>query len=257
MAVYGLYGNGPVLKLSAPFLDAVATYANTPRQQEAIENSVYSLDHKLNIVRYNAGLIQEMSADDFKKHRDGLFNTSDLPRTADYKGRCIFKVHDHDEYILFLTFFMEAFTAASFSLLDVCGSLLNDMYDLGFPADDVSFVKATNKLQTRKPIMYDFLTRYRPGSSSRVPWIQPLKEIRNATTHQQITRICHYVEDSSLHFRPDVQELKLYEKFFSPRRDVVLKAFAEECFNGLEDFVTELYDRLRQALETDRSIPLY
>ncbi|MCI0564901.1 MAG: hypothetical protein L0332_31875 [Chloroflexi bacterium] len=268
MAANGLYGNGPILKLSSPFLHAVETYASSPRQREDIENSVYSIDHKLNIVRYNAGLIQEMNAEDFRKHRYKLFDTTDLPRTAQYKQRCIFRMHDYDDYVLFLTFFLEAMTGASFSLLDVCGHLLKDMYDLNLPRTEVtssgksrsiqiSFANVTDDLQTRATTTYNFLMQYRPGNPSSVLWIKPLKDIRNATTHQQITRICRYVEDSSLHFSPDLQELRLNQDFFTPPRDVVLKEFVEECFNGLEDFVTELYDRLRQALETDHTIPLY
>lgn len=267
MAVNGLYGNGPILKLSSPFLTAVEQYANS-RQKTTIENSVRSLDHKLNIVRYNVGLVQEMGAEDFKKHRDQLFSTTDLPRTVQYQQRCTFRVHDYDDYVLFLTFFLEALTAASFSLFDVCGHLLKEMYDLNLPRTETSssgrrreiktsYINVVRELDTRSPSLSTFLRLYIPDEPNMVSWIKPLKRIRNATTHQQITRICRYVEDSSLHFHPDIQELRLSQDFFDPPQEVVLKIFAVECFNGLEDFVTELYERLRQALETDRTIPLY
>lgn len=267
MAINGLNGNGPILKLSTSFLSTVELYANS-RQKPVIENSVRSLDHKLNVVRYNAGLIQEMNAEDFKKHRDKLFSDMDLPRMVQYQQRCAFKVHDYDDYVLFLTFFLEAMTAASFSLFDVCGHLLKEMYNLSLPRTEptpsgrrrdikISYINVVHDLETRSPALFAFLRRYLPDDPNMVSWIKPLKRIRNATTHEQITRICRYVEDSSLHFHPDVQELRLNQHFFDPPQEVALKIFAEECFNELEDFVTELYEKLRQTLDTDKSIPLY
>jgi hypothetical protein len=259
MALHGLYGNGPILFLGTPFLNAVRDYALNPRQQERIMSSVYSMDHKLNVIRYNTALIQELEAEDFEKHREQRFNPNELPRIATYQQRCEFRIHDFDDYLLFLTLFLESFTAASFSLLDVCGFLLNDIYDLQIIEDKMSYVKAVEELENRKGStdpLYQFLMQYRPGNENSVKWIKPLKQIRNAMTHRNITDVCKHVKQSRWWF-PPTHELHLDDSFFNQGQNVVVKQFAQECFEGLEEFVTELYKRLRIALETDQQIPLY
>jgi hypothetical protein len=223
-----------------------------------------SIEHKLNIVRYNAGLIQGLSEDDYLRFRHfHLLDADALSVDVSYKDRCRFTMTDIKEYRLFFTFFVETFAAASFSLLDVCAYLLKAIYDLQFTDNNgrerrVSFVNALKETNLQSRAIYNFLIAYKPGEANSVPWIQPLKKIRNKTTHSIITDICRLPPDSgNLYDPPQLQQFLIYEEFFPNETDETkLKEFVEGCFEGLESFVEELYDKLYQEVKGTRALPL-
>lgn len=274
MALKGLAGDDTVLipTNAEPFLVAVKHVA-TDRQSRTLvvelEKSVISIEHKLNIVRYNAGLIQNMNEGDYLRFRHRHLYPPDInvpPATANFKDRCQFTMTDIKEYRLFFTFFVETFAASAFSLLDVCAYLLKDLYYLQFVdrsgnPRNVSFVNAMKEPKIRNNnTLYKFLSQYRPKHTHSVDWIEPLKNIRNTTTHSPITDVCRLPPDSDDGnlYKPDVVgDFLLYDTFFQPPvSEPKLKEFVEKCFDGLEKFVEELYDQLRQEVKKHGFLPI-
>jgi Effector-associated domain 5/Cthe_2314-like HEPN len=260
MSVNGLYGNGPILIPSNKFLDSVRKYAND-RQREQIESSVYSINYKLNIVRHNAGLIHNLQAEDFEKHREGKFKAEELPRIISYLTRCEFRVRNFDDYSLFLMFFLEAITTASFSLLDACASLLNEIYDLEIVEDKISYLEVCNRLKESfgaDDLLVQTLEKYLTDNVKSVSWLKPLQAIKDAIKLRRVTDICIHNKTTPLINVPSTHTLLLRSTFFNPnRQDVAIQVFMEECFIGLEGMVIELYEQLRSNLEKDMDIPLY
>lgn len=260
MSINGLYGNGPILVPSRNFMDSVRNYA-TDRQKELIESSVFSINSKLNIIRHNAGLICDFRAEDFEKHKEGKFRPEELPRTISYLRRCEFRIGNFDDYLLFLMFFLESITTASFSLLDGCGSLLNEMYGLQIDEDKINYDEVYMELQTRfgsnNPLVM-FLEKYSADNLARVTWIKPLRAIKGAMKNPRTTDVCTHDKKTNLRNTVSSHTLLLKSNFFeNTKQDVVIQEFVEECFNGLEEMVTELYEQLRLNLEKEREIPLY
>lgn len=274
MALHGLSGIDTVIipTNAKPLLKAVSQVA-TSRQKRTlvreVEKSMVSIEHKLNIVRYNAGLIQNMNEEDYLRFRHRHLYPPDIdvpPATANFKDRCLFTMTDIKEYRLFFTFFVETFAASAFSLLDVCAYLLKDLYYLQFVDGsgnprNVSFVNAMKEPKIRNNnALYRFLSKYRPKQTHSVDWIEPLKNIRNTTTHSPITDVCRLPPDSddgNLYTPVVVGDFLLYDSFFQPPvSEPKLKEFVEKCFDGLEEFVEELYDQLRQEVEKHGFLPV-
>ena len=271
MALSGLHRTETILVPSnAELLLTKINDLATDRQKRTlvgnIEKSMISIEHKLNIVRYNAGLIQNLNEEDYLRFRyHHLYsNTTTLSADVSYKDRCQFTMTDIKEYRLFFTFFVETFAAAAFSLLDVCAYLLKDLYDLQFTDNNgnrrnVSFINALKepKLRSSRTI-FNLLTAYKPNQSNSVTWIKPLKEIRNKTTHGIITDICRLPPDPGNLYDPlQLHEFLIYEEFFPNQTDETkLKDFVEECFDGLENFVEEFYDILRLEVNTAGVLPM-
>ncbi len=247
-------------------INDVASSRQKRRLVKDIEKSMLSIEHKLNIVRYNAGLIQDLNTEDYLRFRHrGLYTSmGDLSANASYKERCRFTMTDIKEYRLFFTFFVETFAAAAFSLLDVCAYLLKHLYDLQFVDNkgkprNVTYVNALKEPKLCSTAIHNFLTAYKPGESNSVPWIEPLKGIRNKTTHSIITDICRLSPDSeNLYDPPKQQEFLIYKEFFPAGQtdETKLKEFVEECFDGLEEFVEKLYDELRKEVASAKALPL-
>jgi hypothetical protein len=268
MTLRGIDGNETVLipNNQEPLLNKILEVADDRQERvlvPEIQKSLISIGHKLNIVRYNAGLIRDLSPEDYIRFRyRHLYSGIDsLSSNTSFKDRCLFTMTDIDEYRLFLTFFVETFAAASFSLFDVCGFLLRDLYQLSLDNRRVSFAAVMNESRIQSSSLYHFVLNYLPNQTNSVPWIGPLKDIRNETTHRPITRVCRLPPDSeegNLYSPVELKEFILYRDFFPSRTDEVrLSDFVEECFDGLEEFVEELYDSLRQAVDDTGRLPIY
>lgn len=263
MALKGLAGDDTVLipTNAEPFLVAVKHVA-TDRQSRTLvvdlEKSVISIEHKLNIARYTAGLIQDMNEEDFLRFRYHYLLNGTHTTDASYKGRCLFTMTDWKEYLLFLTFFLEAFAAAAFSLFDVFGHLMNDLYSLQLSDRDASFHNVVNHSRILGSSIYAFLSSYVPREPAALPWITPLKDVRNVSTHRSITDICRFPSDDGNLFNPPRRPDFVMDRGFFQNQggDKHLKEFVEECFDGLEEFVEDIYDRLRQEVENNGFLPL-
>lgn len=207
MALYGLGSNQTVIvpDQASAFLSTIEGKTADRVRKKRIKDAVISIQHKLNVVRYNAGLIQTVSESDFYDFRTGMRDISIKSSYAHYQNRCMFEMCNKHEYALFLTLFIENLSAASFSLFDVSAYLLKEIFDLPLPKHssdgritaDVSYKNALqeNKLSSGFPDLYNFLYRYRAtsrtgnASPNQVSWINPLETIRHHITHQPITDI--------------------------------------------------------------------
>ena len=154
---YGLDGNGPVLLLRQPFqtrLKALVPASIPERKIKALEPYIYSIDHKLNVARYCAGLIRSACPIDYGKH---LYASTPGGHSShmEYTGRCIYFANDWDQYALSLLFFIESFAAAAFSLFDSSGHLLKEMYNLSIALDKTNFYEATQELRNQAPNFYN------------------------------------------------------------------------------------------------------
>lgn len=194
-------------------LTEIRNVAN-PRQQRtlvpSIEKSIKSVSHKLSVAMYQAALICDIKPDDFEEfERLEVLGQRPLQQSpAEYKG-CVYNIEDIHHYRLLITLFVETFAAANFSLLDVIGHLINSLYDLGKTEEKTSFHIAFEELHKRKKsnpdAVYNLLSNYRlkidsngPDNPNVVSWFNPLRKIRNRTTHQLITDVC---EAQTLHRR--------------------------------------------------------
>lgn len=230
-----------------------------------LKRSIASARHKLNIVMYQAALICEVNTDDFQRLKvaadEGQLPSN--PSHIEYKG-CSYDLQDFYHYRLLLSFFLESFAAANFSLLDVIGRLLNDLYDLGRQADRTSYKRAVDDILQRRsgssdPVL-QLLSRYyvRLNDPSMPTWMPPLEEMRHRTTHRPITDICFVHSQSTLYPEIDGSTAAFYlnRDLFSSADDVLLCKFVEEVFEGIQLFVEELYDLLRQTADAQGSLPL-
>jgi hypothetical protein len=224
----------------------------------------------LNVIRYNAGLIQTVSESDFYEFRT---ESSIKSSYAYYQDRCMFEMRNKHEYALFLTLFIENLSAASFSLFDVSAHLLKDIFDLPLPRQnidgritaDISYKNALqeNKLSNGFPALYNFLYRYRATSRSgnaspdQVSWIDPLETIRHHITHQPVTNIVKWEATGDLHTTENAVGFFINHDFFNnqPRGDE-LKMFAEKCFDGIEEFVDQLFQHLTVEVNNSGFVPI-
>jgi HEPN superfamily protein len=215
---------------------------------------------------YQTALICRIKPDDFDEFERLEKATQKPPRMSltEYKG-CSYSLEDIHHYRLMMTLFVETFAATGFSLLDVCGYLLNNLFDLGRTPDDANFRKAYRDLQLRKQndpdAVFNLLSNYILDNASPVPWLRPLKGIRNRTTHRLITDVCDVqtIYRRGLHDEVHVQttEFVLNRDLFPANApDKKLRDFAQEVFEGMQEFVEDLYDYLKQAVIAAGSLPL-
>jgi hypothetical protein len=172
---------------------------------------------------------------------------------TEYTGRCTYYAYDWEQYALSLLFFIESFAAAAFSLFDSSGHLLREMYNLPIALDKINFHEATNELKSQAPNLYSkFLAQYRLDEAACKTWFKLLKELRNHTTHAEVTDIVKL--DTPM--PPHTHEILLCGKSINSANDHVLKTFIEDCFNELEVYVEQIYDKLAQQVEAEKALPL-
>lgn len=274
MALYGLRSNQTIIipDQVSPFLSTVRDKTADRALLKKIEREVNSIQHKLNVIRYQAGLIQTLSENDYGEF---IFRDYDSNRDScvEYQDRCLFLMSNKHEYALFLTLFIETLSAGSFSLFDVCAHLLTDIFDLRLPRStssgngivDVSYknVLQESKLQIDFPNLYDFLHRYRATSRSgnaspdQVPWIDPLEAIRHKITHKPITDIIKWKADAGVYSSEEIANFFIHDDFFTNQSNGdELKSFAEKCFDGIEKFVDELFQKLIVEIDNNGSVPI-
>ncbi|HZO71040.1 MAG TPA: hypothetical protein VFB60_02490 [Ktedonobacteraceae bacterium] len=257
----------------ADLLVAIETITNR-RQYLNIRKSILSIQHKLSVAMYQAALVYRLNPNHFK-----LFEMFRDPTSRDIKSSdisykiCAYSMEDIDEYLLALAFFIETFAATIFSLLDVSGSLINQLYMLNINEEEVSFHAALLQLQKQARItpsddIFRLLCSYSlssrvSGYTSTIPlrnitWLKPIKEIRNRTTHRPITDVCDFVSRGdvhSVHSREIPQtEFFLNQNVYPDKR---LREFAKEVFDGIEEFVEDLYFYLKEAVQRSNSLPIY
>lgn len=273
MALYGLGSNQTIIipdQINA-FLPTVRSKTTDRARLRKIEAEVSSIQHKLNVIRYHAGLIQALSERDYGEfvYRE---QSSNRDSCAEYQDRCLFIMSNKHEYALFLTLFIETLAAGSFSLFDICAHLLTDIFDLHLPRPTSSGnstieISYKNVLQERKlqidfPNLYDFLFRYRATSRSgnaspdQVSWIDPLEAIRHKITHKPITDIIKWKADVNV-YGSEGANFFIHDVFFTnqPNGDE-LKSFAEKCFDGIENFVDELFQKLIDEVDNSSFVPI-
>ncbi|SRR5712692_4817279 len=239
-----------------------------------INKSVLSIQQKLNVAMYQAALIYKLDPNHFT-----LFEMFREQSTRDLKFSnlnykiCSYSMGDINEYLLALTFFIDTFAATTFSLFDVSGSLLNQLYKLKLNEDEVSFYKALKELQMQGSIdvndnVFRLLCSYslsprEPAYSSATPlyniaWLEPLKTIRHRTTHRPITDICDFALRGDVHsvHSGDIPKTEFFlnEKLYPDKK---LRDFVKEVFDGIEEFVEDLYFYLREAVQRSTGLPIY
>lgn len=266
MTLQGLGGGDSIIVPDGAesLLVSIKSVANNRQNRvlvPAVEKSVTSIEHKLNIACYNAGLILDMKEEDFLRFRYHIMvaDVRDVQSVdVSYKNRCLFTLTELKEYLLFLTFFLETFAAASFSLFDVCGHLLNELYGLQLNVSDASFFKVVNEHRIKASGLDSFLSSYTPGEANIKDWITPLKKVRNVSTHRSITDICRFPpDDGNLYNPPKRPDFLMHDTLFPKfADDKHLKEFVEECFDGLEEFTVNLFRELRLETERHNSLPL-
>lgn len=257
----------------ADLLVAIEAITNR-RQYLNIRKSILSIQHKLSVAMYQAALVYRLNPNHFK-----LFEMFRDPTSRDIKSSdisykiCAYSMEDIDEYLLALAFFIETFAATIFSLLDVSGSLINQLYMLNINEDDVSFHIALLQLQKQARIapsddVFRLLCSYSlssrvSGYTSIIPlrnitWLKPIKEIRNRTTHRPITDVCDFVSRGDVH-SVHLREIPQTEFFLNQNvyPDKKLREFAKEVFDGIEEFVEDLYFYLKEAVQRSNSLPIY
>jgi hypothetical protein len=274
MALYGLGSNQPIIipDQVSPFLSIVKDKTTDRARLKKIEAEVNSIQHKLNVIRYQAGLIQTLSENDYGEFIYREQNSGKLSY-ADYQDRCLFTMSNKHEYALFLTLFIETLSAGAFSLFDICAHLITDIFDLPLPRStsggnrtiDISYkqVLQESKLSQDFSGLYNFLYRYRATSQNgnaspdQVPWIDPLEAIRHKITHKPITDIVNWKGDVSVYGTEETAEFFIHNNFFrnQPNGDN-LKSFAEKCFDGIEEFVDELFQKLIVEVDNNGFVPI-
>lgn len=274
MALYGLDTNQTIIipDQVSPFLSIVKDKTTDRALQKKIEAEINSIQHKLNVIRYQAGLIQTLSETDYGKFIYSE-HISDWDSFVEYQNRCLFLMSNRHEYALFLTLFIETLAAESFSLFDICAHLLVDIFDLPLPRStssgnrtiEISYkqVLQENKLKIDFSELYNFLYQYRAtseagnASPNQVSWINPLEAIRHKITHKPITDIVIWKGGGSVYGAEKTAEFFIHNDFFSNQPDGdELKAFAEKCFDGIEGFVDELFQKLIVEIDNRGFVPI-
>jgi len=254
-------------------LDAIKNIT-TKRQFMDVHKSILSIQHKLNIAMYQAALICQLKPEDFKSfegYRDAAKRVEHLSK-IDYKI-CSYTMGDSDEYLLILSFLIETLASTVFSLLDVCGSLINQLYMLNIKEKEVSFYVAMQQIQKQGTIdtndvvyrlLYSYYstpdqTDYASKALKEITWVKPMKEIRNRTTHRPITDVCDFDERrdiyAGIHQEPSRPEFFINDTIIYPNKK--LCNFAKEVFDGVEEFVEDFYASLEEAVQRSDHLPIY
>lgn len=265
MIHYGLDAPSPIIEVeSAPvFWDAVKQHTHERFDRDLRQNiraTIETIRHKLNIVRYSAGLIQTLSEADYAELKTPLFPDVIHTTQATYQDRCTYKMHNQSEYRLFLTLFVENFSAASFSLFDVSGYLIRYMFSQTTNGTRINYWNSVDLIQGY-PVLYDFLCRYKTTHQNTTPlnqvnWIDPLNMLRNQMTHRPITDIFRENRNNRV-YNPTIESFLLDRGIFgNQQQDEELKAFVKTCYEGLEDFVSQLYEHLIDEIQTSQIVPI-
>jgi hypothetical protein len=231
---------------------------------DSIQKILTSIAHKLTVAMYQAALICDVNSGHFTLFREIERQSLSSRRvsTVRYKG-CAYKIRNIHEYRLFLTFFIETFSATIFSLLDVCGHLLNELYGFARTERNISFKKILDeelkpKYSGRSNPVYDLVRQYRVGDTTCRDWVQPLENIRNRTTHRPITDICRFETQGDLYDSKAPTEFFLNKDLFpSANSDVKLCDFVQRVFSEVDQFIDELYEHLRQGIAQSKGLPIY
>lgn len=239
------------------------------RLEQDVKYAVISVEHKLNTVRFMAGLIQNIDEEAFSKFERYLLQsqsgtqsleTSRQATRTRFLERAEFTMYDLKEYRLFLMFFLEAFSAGATGLLDNCAFILERLFSLQMQEKDITFIRVLGKTKIKNSNLYDFLKKYKENEEDNEPWVNPLKQIRNRTSHRPITEVCGLMEkERTLYSSPPPVEFVLSQDMFPPNtspRDRNLKSFVELCFQGLVDFVEEFYTSLSHEVQSSGTLPL-
>jgi len=229
--------------------------------RQNIKGTIESVRHKLNIVRYSAGLIQTLSEDDYAEFKTPLFPSKLKISTAKYQDRCTFEMHNQNEYRLFLTLFVENFSAASFSLFDVCGYLIRYLVSESTDGTQIAYWNSVD-LVKGYPQLYKFLCKYKTTYKNTPPpnqvdWIDPLNKLRNHMTHRPITEIFHEKSPNNKIYNQTIESFLLDRTIFgNQQKDEELKAFVKTCFDGIEDFVSQFYEHLINEIQAVQAVPI-
>lgn len=265
MIRYGLDTPHPIIYVESAqdFWNEVKQHTHERHDRDLRRNiraTIESVRHKLNIVRYSAGLIQTLSEDDYAELMIPLFPGVTHISRAQYQNRCTFEMHNQNEYRLFLTLFVENFSAASFSLFDVCGYLIRYMFRQPTNGTRINYWNSIDLIQGY-PSLHSFLCQYKTtyqgvSPPNQVSWIDPLNELRNQLTHRPITDIFHENRSQTV-YNPTIESFLLNRAIFgNHQQDEELKAFVKTCFDGLEDFVSQLYEYLIVEIQTVQTVPI-
>ncbi len=235
-----------------------------------IHKSIISIQHKLNVAFYQAVLIRALKTDDYTSFK---LYPGKLPSSVASHKIFAYTMLNVDEYRLVLTFLIETFAATVFSLFDVSGSLINNLYQLNLKEDDVDFKKAIWELQKQNRIdpnddvlrlLFSYYSwKIEPAYIDTIPlrdvtWMKPLKEVRHRTTHRPITDVCEIMRPEDIY--PNLYQA-IPETIFFLYHDISqntrLFDFVKEVFEGVELFVEELYSYLIQATQQSGNLPIY
>ena len=230
---------------------------------DSVEKSTLSIRHKLTVMMYHAALINKLKPEEFVdfEEKDRYSAVPTQHAEVHHYGYSV-KMNNIHEYRLYLALFLETFAATAFSLLDVIAHLLRDLYQIpNLTSENTTFRKILPTMQPK--VIYPFLIQYAPGNPTSVPWIKPLKEIRNRTTHRPITDVCEAESrrrNSVFRAMPEAKGFFYLDPTIFGGIDVLLTDFVTQVYDGLEEFVEDLYDHLRQAIiqagTTKGSLPL-
>lgn len=272
MPTHGLQVPETIIQLDAArrFWEAVENYTH-PRINRNVRMdlraSVESIRHKLNVIRCNAVLIQSLQEEDYAEFITPLFPAQARESSAEFQHLCKFKMQDQHEYRLVLTTLLENLSAAAFSLLDVCAHLLKELFNLPFLSSrgrpiKVSYKKALDETALQGyATLHNFLVKYRatPPRGTPAPtlvdWIDPLEKIRHQMTHRPITDILHTDSGGNL-FTPMGNSFLINANFFHSRRAENIKDFTKRCYEGLEEFVIQLYEQLIIEVNNAGTVPV-
>ncbi len=255
------------------FERSIESFANPAQLRRGLvvdlKKSTATIRHKINVLIYEAALICLINPQDFQDFK----TFSDIPQIppreskVDYKG-WTYNLRDFYHYRLAVSLFVETLAASAFSLFDVFGRLINDLYDLGMNAEATSFKKAHNELTKRRgnnsDVVVQYLDNYRLPKQGQAlqpntpSWLPPLEEIRHRTTHRPITDICVVRSQTSMYpeIEPAATTFFLAADLFSSATEFPLCDFVREVSDGVQIFVGELYDLLRYEVERQQQLPL-
>jgi len=264
-----------LIPVNEAYLLSVIKAVTSEREYVSICKSIISIRQKLNVAMYQAALIYKLNPNHFTLFH--VFRDQNMREVKfseiNYKI-CSYSMGDVNEYLLALAFFIDTFAATIFSLFDVSGSLINQLYKLNIKEDEASFHKALSEIQLQGCIdsndsVFRLLCSYtlsqkEPAYRSTTPlytitWLKPIKSIRNRTTHRPITEICDFESRGDIHSinSGDVLQTEFFlnEKIYSNKKK--LSDFVKEVFDGIEEYVEDLYFYLREAVQRSTTLPIY
>ncbi len=239
-----------------------------------IGKSILTIKHKMNVAMHQGALICSIDPSQYLLFKNSDIKARELESTYALYKSSLFIMNNIDEYRLFISFFIESYTASVFSLFDVVGSLLKSLYDFTeMDSSDVSYSKSIDEYarKRQKDDFYDFLLSYKPLNKTekdpsktpnpRVnkPIINPLASIRHITTHRPITDVCEipYRENLYGQISPDNVYFVINKNIIQTGITDNLYDFVNESFKVLQEFIDELYERLADKVCSTGGLPIY